>query len=125
MRPDPDSPVYRELRDLLAKAFGPAPLLERELARVEGVAEAYIYGSWARRFHGEPGALPRDVDLLVVGPADPEEVYRAAQAVEQRLGLEINPIVVGDADWDHPLGLLERVKNQPVVELAVSDADDR
>lgn len=125
MRPDPDSPVYRELRDLLAKAFGPAPLLERELARVEGVEEAYIHGSWARRFHGEPGALPRDVDLLVVGHADPEEVYRAARAVEQQLGLEVNPIVVGDADWDHPLGLLERVKNGPVVELAVRDGDDR
>jgi predicted nucleotidyltransferase len=110
---------------LLAKAFGPAPLLESELARLEGVQEAYIFGSWARRFHGEPGALPRDVDLLVIGSADPEEAYRAAHVVEQRLGLEINPIVVGDADWDHPLGLLARVKNEPVVELAVADADDR
>jgi predicted nucleotidyltransferase len=125
VRPDPDSPLYRELRDLLAKAFGPAPLLELELARVEGVEEAYIYGSWARRFHGEPGSLPRDVDLLVVGRADPEEVYRAAHAVEQRLGVEINPIVVGDADWDHPVGLVARVQSQPVVELAVRDADDR
>jgi predicted nucleotidyltransferase len=125
VRSDPDSPVHREVRDLLAKAFGPAPLLERELARIEGVVEAYIYGSWARRFHGEPGVLPRDVDLLVIGHADPEEVYRAAQAVEQQLGLEINPIVVGDADWDHPLGLLERIKNQPVVELVVRNADDR
>jgi predicted nucleotidyltransferase len=125
VRADPNSPIHRELRDLLAKTFGPAPLLEAELARVEGVQAAYIFGSWARRFHGEAGALPHDVDLMVIGRADPDEVYRAAQAVEQRLGLEINPIVVGEADWDHPLGLLARVKQEPVVELAVRDADDR
>jgi predicted nucleotidyltransferase len=125
VRPDPDSPIYPELRSLLAKAFGPAPLLERELARLQGVHKAYIFGSWARRFHGEPGPLPRDVDLLVIGPADPDKVYSAAQAVEERLGVEINPVVVGESDWDHPLGLLARVKDEPVVELAVADADDR
>jgi predicted nucleotidyltransferase len=125
VRPDPDSPVYGELYALLAKAFGPAPLLETELSRVEGIDEAYIFGSWARRFHGEPGALPRDVDLLVIGSADPNEVYRAAQTVEERLGLEVNPIVVGEADWDHPLGLLARVRQEPLVELALGDADRR
>jgi predicted nucleotidyltransferase len=125
VRVAPDSPIHRELRDLLAKAFGPAPLLEAELAQVEGVQDAYIFGSWARRFHGEPGALPRDVDLLVIGRAEPDDVYRAAQSVEERLGLEINPIVVGDEDWDHPLGLLARVKQEPVVQLAVGDVDHR
>ena len=123
---DVGSPIYGELRGLLAKAFGPAPWLEAELSRIDGVRKAYIFGSWARRFHGEPGPLPRDIDVLVVGSADPEEVYRAAQTVEAQLDLEVNPIVVAEDEWErHPLGLVARVQREPVVELEVQRADDR
>jgi len=125
VRADPESAVYVEVGALVAKAFGPRPLLERQLAEVEGVDEAFIFGSWARRFLGEPGPLPRDVDLLVVGNADPDAVYEAASRVEQELGIEINPIVVADAEWRHPSGLIERLKQEPLVELEVGRADDR
>jgi predicted nucleotidyltransferase len=125
VRVDPDSPVYPELRALVLKALGPAPLLARKLADVEGIRGAYIFGSWARRSTGEPGPLPRDVDLLVVGEADPNAVYAAVREVEAGLGVEINPVVVSDEEWRHPLGLLERVKQGPLVELGVRDADDR
>lgn len=125
VRVDPDSPVYAELRALVLKALGPAPLLARKLAEVEGIREAYIFGSWARRATGEPGPLPRDVDLLVVGEADPNAIYAAVREVEAGLGVEINPVVVSDEEWRHPLGLLDRVKREPVVELEVGDADDR
>jgi hypothetical protein len=45
--------------------------------------------------------------------------------VEAGLGVEINPVVATDQEWRHPLGLLERMKQGPLVELAVRDADDR
>ena len=125
VRVDADSPVYAELRALVLKALGPAPALARGLARVEGVREAYIFGSWARRAEGEPGPLPRDVDLLVVGDADPNAVYSAVREVEDALGVEINPVVVTDEEWRHPVGLPERVKREPLVELDLHDADDR
>ena len=124
VRPDLDSPIHAELAALLAKAFGPAPLLEAALARLRGVQQAFIFGSWARRFHGEPGPLPRDVDVLVVGEVDPDDLYHAAQEVEEALGLEVNPILVGPGDWEHPSGVVARVREQPVVELVI-DADHR
>jgi predicted nucleotidyltransferase len=125
VRPDPGSPIHRELAALLEKAFGPAPLLEEQLARIDGVHRAFIFGSWARRFHGESGRLPHDIDLLVVGSPDPNEVYRAARNVDERLGIEINPIIVDDAEWSRPNGLVARVKREPLVELAVAGAVDR
>jgi DNA-binding transcriptional ArsR family regulator len=123
VRADPDSPVHGELAALLAKAFGPAPLLEAALARLGGIQHAFIFGSWARRFHGEPGPLPRDVDVLIVGEVDPDDLYRAAEEVEGALGVEVNPILVGPEDWEHPSGVVARVREQPVVELSI-DADD-
>ncbi len=51
-----DSPLSRPLTDLLAVTYG--PLLSDMLADVEGITEAYIYGSWAARYRGEPGPPP-------------------------------------------------------------------
>jgi predicted nucleotidyltransferase len=125
VRADPASPIYPELRALLEKAFGPAPLLEAELSLVPGVREAYIFGSWARRFAGEPGALPRDIDVLVIGTADPDDVYRAVQAVEDRIGIEVNPVVIDEDEWLASGGLVARVKREPIVALEIPRADDR
>src|ERR1700678_2568162 len=83
--------LTRPLTDLLAATFGPIPVLTEPLAGVVGVTEAYIYGSWAARYAGEAGPLPRDIDVLVVGDADPDDVYDAARAAETRLGREVNP----------------------------------
>jgi len=64
-----DTVVARPLTDLLAVTFGPLAILGEILSRIAGVDEAHIYGSWAARYRGEPGAVPRDVDVLVVGDA--------------------------------------------------------
>lgn len=125
VRPDADSPIYAELAALLTKGFGPAPLLEARLAGVAGVAKAYIFGSWARRFHGEPGPLPRDIDVLVVGDADPDEVYRATRDVEEQLGIEVNPVVVAESELTRRSGFGRRIIDGAVVELDVGDAVDR
>jgi predicted nucleotidyltransferase len=100
-------------------------LLESALASVGGVDRAYIFGSWARRYLGEAGELPRDVDLLVVGSVAPDEAYEVARAVEDRLGVAINPIVVSYDEWKQPGGMLARIQREPLVELEVKADDDR
>ncbi|HUP17937.1 MAG TPA: ArsR family transcriptional regulator [Acidimicrobiia bacterium] len=60
------SPVYPELRGLLLKTVGPEPLLRSALAQIDGIREAFIFGSWADR----AGRAPADVDVLVVGEPD-------------------------------------------------------
>lgn len=125
VRADRDSPVHAELAALLGKAFGPAAKLEESLTGIAGIERAYIFGSWARRAHGEAGSLPRDVDLLVIGTPDPNEVYAAARSVEEQLGIEVNPVTVDETEWSSPRGFVARVRREPLVELAVGSADDR
>jgi predicted nucleotidyltransferase len=124
---NPASPYYLELRGLLTKAFGPAHLLTVALRSVEGVEHAAIFGSWARRYHGEGGPAPRDLDVLVVGSADLEEIYRATRSVENALRMEVNPVVISADEWRHPSGLVRRIRNDQVVglELGGGAADDR
>jgi hypothetical protein len=54
---------------------------------VRDVRRVYIYGSWAARHDGESGALPNDVDVIVVGTPARAAVYEAADAAQDRLGI--------------------------------------
>ena len=71
-------PIYRPLADLLTVTYGPLPVLNREFSGIDGIDFANIFGSWAARYEGVPGAIPVDVDLLVVGAADRDLLETAA-----------------------------------------------
>ncbi len=73
LRSTQDSLLTRPLTDLLAVTYGPLPVLTRSLTGLTEVDQAFIYGSWAARYNGEPGRAPADVDVLVIGDVDPEE----------------------------------------------------
>lgn len=43
---------------------------------------------------GRGGAPPHDIDVLVVGDVDRADVYEAAEQAQERLGREVNPVVL-------------------------------
>lgn len=113
---DGRSPFHRDLTSLLLKAFGPEVVLREELQAVAGVDEAYVFGSWARRYAGESGPAPGDIDVLVVGRVDPDAVYAACRRVESRLGLEVNPVVISPTEWDTPRStFVEHIRESELV----------
>lgn len=99
VRINPHNPLYGPLAELMLRAFGPLAVVREEFAEIDGVDQVVIYGSWAARHAGEPGAAPNDVDVLVLGVADRDEVYEAARRAERRLGLPVNTTLRRTADW--------------------------
>jgi DNA-binding transcriptional ArsR family regulator len=114
-----DTPLARPLTELLTLTYGPASVLGDVLAAIDGVDEAYIYGSWAARYAGEPGPTPRDVDVLVVGDADDDDIFDAARAAERKLGREVNIHRVPAKTWrgfgEDPF--LTSVRSRPLVSI--------
>ncbi len=101
LRPNEESPYFHDLYRLLLKAFGPATAVGPELASVDGVECAYIYGSWAARYLGEPGEDPADIDVVVVGhPSSGMALTRAASALSGRLGREVNITAIAPDEWE-------------------------
>ena len=94
-----DSALYRPLSEVISLTFGPLPLLAEALSGLADVREAYIYGSWAARYSGEPGPPPGDVDVLVVGSPDPDTLFDLAEGVSRRLGREVNVHRISTASW--------------------------
>jgi DNA-binding transcriptional ArsR family regulator len=118
LHPNEESVYFPALRDLLLRAFGPVPLMERALRRTDGVEKAFLYGSWAARYLGEAGDAPNDLDLLVVGSPQRSALARVARDLEHQLGYEINPTVVPAEEWEaKKSGFLQSVARGPLVEL--------
>lgn len=83
-----------------------------------GIEEAYVFGSWARRYLGEPGPAPREIDVLVIGDADQDRVYAACQAAEGRLGAEVDATILSRAEWeDAEVGFVPAIRAEPRVRV--------
>ncbi len=116
VRPNRNLPYFPELRALLLKTYGPVALLKELLKDVSGVKEALIFGSWARRYMGEQGRTPGDVDLLIVGDPDLDGIYEVCRRAEEQLGNAVNPSILSPSEWNRPLnGFMKAVKEGPRV----------
>jgi DNA-binding MarR family transcriptional regulator len=112
------SPIFEELHSILLKTIGPKADLENQFRGIPGVDRALIYGSWARRYHGEAGPLPQDVDLMVIGAGDVGEIRGAAESASRRLGRDVNVTVLTPDEWEHGTsGFITHLKSEPLVDL--------
>lgn len=116
LTPNPTHKLIAPLTEIALSTMGPHLVVREAFAEVSGVNEVLIYGSWAARYHGRTGPPPRDLDLLVVGKPDRDDVYTAAVAVEQLIGLPVNPVVASPSRWhDDADPLMADIKAKPTV----------
>ena len=122
LRADAGSPLVRPLTDLLLVAYGPKPLLEEALTGEPGIASALIVGSWAARYHGEPGPPPGDVDLVVIGEPDRDAVIEKVAEASRLLRHEVQVVFRSPAAWEAaPDAFTRSVRERPTVELDLAE----
>lgn len=110
------SPYAGPLTELMTMAFGPPLVVGEEFAPVLGIEALYLYGSWAARHAGTPGAAPADVDILVIGHVDRDEIYDAARRAERRLSREVNTTIRTAEAWERADDAFSTtLKNSPLV----------
>src|ERR1700674_3299853 len=66
-------PLFAEVRGIVAKTIGAAPLIAQSLKKIEGIGEAYLYGSFARNQQDAAS----DIDVLVIGNPKEGELAEA------------------------------------------------
>jgi len=115
IRGNEDSPLVRPLREILLVVAGPATLLASELEKVEGVDVAFIYGSFAARAHGIEGPSPKDIDLMVIGTPDPNEIFAVCDRVEAKVGRPVNPTILTPEEVESGSGFIKQVAANPIV----------
>ncbi|MHB1433556.1 MAG: hypothetical protein ACYCVZ_15760 [Streptosporangiaceae bacterium] len=126
LRANVDSPYFTPLAQLALMSYGPPLVIGEEFADVEGVQQVLIFGSWAARYEGQTGPAPRDVDVLLVGAPDRDDVYEAARRAEQRLGREVNVAIRGTEQWHSGTdGFTKQLRSSPLLEIPRPARDRR
>lgn len=88
-------PLFDEVRGIVAKTIGAVPLIAQSLKKVEGLREAYLYGSFARNQQDAAS----DIDILVIGEPGSQALAVAMQKLERQLGREINYTVLSPKEF--------------------------
>jgi predicted nucleotidyltransferase len=83
-------PLFDEVRKIVAKTIGAAQLIAQSLKRIEGIDEAYLYGSFASNQQDAAS----DIDVLVIGSPREKDLAQAVGRLERQLGREINYTVL-------------------------------
>jgi DNA-binding transcriptional ArsR family regulator len=95
-----NTPAAGAVRALAVLAYGVPAVLADEFGALEGVEKVVVYGSWAARNAGEPGRLPQDIDVLVVGSADRDDVFEAAERASLRIGVPVSARRISGDAWN-------------------------
>jgi DNA-binding transcriptional ArsR family regulator len=123
VRANTASPYYSGLAEVLTRAFGVPTVLAEALRDVDGITAAYIHGSWAARHQGQAGQRPvEDIDVLVLGEPDRDQLYAALSTAEQRLARPVQA-TIRDRDWlDSGSGAFyDTITSRPLLRLSSPD----
>ena len=89
-------PLFDEVRKIVAKTIGAAPVIAQSFKRIEGIDEAYLYGSFASNQQDAAS----DIDVLVIGSPREEVLAQAVRRLERQLGREINYTVLTRKEFE-------------------------
>jgi predicted nucleotidyltransferase len=117
-----NSPLTGPLTELLLRSFGPRQVLAEELAAVDGIEAAYLFGSWAARYAGQEGRPPADLDVLVIGKPDRDALDDAAQRAGERVAREVNVTIRSPQWWREGTdGFHAEITRRPIVPVLAAD----
>jgi predicted nucleotidyltransferase len=95
-RANRDCPVFAELAGFFRKTCGLADVLREALAPLaDAIDVAFVFGSVAQ---GKE-RVTSDVDVFVVGSVSFADVVTALAQTHERLGREVNPVVMPRSDF--------------------------
>lgn len=114
------SPLVRPLAELLLLAYGPKAAAEQVLRPIPGVEQAFIAGSWAARYNGENGHFPHDIDFVVIGNPDRDDVLEILVESMHQLNHDAQVIFRSPQAWkDASDSFTKTAQTRPLVELDV------
>jgi predicted nucleotidyltransferase len=89
-------PLFQEVRGIVTKTVGAVPLLAQSLKSIDGIEEAYLYGSFARNQQDAAS----DIDVLVIGTPRDRALAEVVRRLERQFGREINYTVLTRKEFE-------------------------
>lgn len=111
------SPIFNELKRIISKTIGIEAQIKKILTELSDIKVAFIFGSLAK----EREDSLSDIDLMIIGRPDEDELISKITKLESRLDREINYHIFSPRDWKKKLqeknSFLENILSQPKIFL--------
>jgi predicted nucleotidyltransferase len=119
-RLNPGFSLLEEIEGIIRKTFGIEVELRNALRGLKDISFAFIFGSYAA------GGLKSgsDIDLYIVGRPDEDDVYRAIQTVENKVGREINYHIASEDELTRKARTKSFMKNALAKPLMLLGSED-
>lgn len=88
-------PLYRELKSIFFKTVGAEGKLREALKKIKNIKIAFIFGSYAK---GKEDIFS-DIDLMIIGEPDEDELISKISSIEEKLKREINYSIFSPEDF--------------------------
>lgn len=92
---DKEYPLFSELKSVISKTVGIEGSLRRIISADLGIKAAFIYGSFAQNKETNLS----DIDLLIIGKPDENNLMNKIDAFEKSVGREINYTCYSEKDF--------------------------
>lgn len=88
-------PLYNEYKKIILKTAGIENELKKSLSKVDGIKEAFIFGSYAE------GKMDRlsDIDVMVIGDQNTIDLHKALGHIQKIMDREINVINMSQREF--------------------------
>lgn len=99
-------PLLKEYRSIINKTEGIEIILKNALQNISGVKEVYIFGSYAK----DSFDISSDIDLLIIGDADPLKLSKKIAEIEREMNREINIVQMSEKEYAE-----KKLNNNPLI----------
>ena len=89
-------PLLKEYKKIIQKTFGLETTLKKKLKELDGIEEAFLFGSYAQ----DAMDLSSDIDLIVVGNHSTLKLGRIIAEIQKKVQREINVIAFGTNEYE-------------------------
>ena len=88
-------PLFEELKSIVSKTAGVEYSIRNELAKINKIKTALVFGSFASKKEGEKS----DIDLMIIGNPDITKLNNKISFLENKLKREINQVVYSPEEY--------------------------
>lgn len=109
--------LFKELKSIFFKTVGIKGMLQKELKKIKGIKTALLYGSFAKGKERDAS----DIDLLIVGSINEDELIYLITGLEKKFDREINYTLVAEKEFQKRLkegnSFLKNILGQKIIKL--------
>ena len=111
-----DSALFEDFKNIVFKTIGVQGKLKKELEKIKGIKQAFIFGSFAKNKENTSS----DVDLMIIGKVDEDLLISKISKLENLFKREINYHLIDTEEWKEKSkkdSFIKNIINNPKIKI--------